>query len=119
MSTIPQGVKMPADRQAKKNEANPDNTEDIVFAYGEDGDGQPFEYVIPADAFDDVEIVELLEDEKNISVLRQILGKEQWDLWKDRSRGATGRVSSATAMSFLQAMFAAVGQGNSSASSTS
>lgn len=117
MSTIPQGAKQPTDRQVKKNEAG--ESEDILFPYGEGPDGKPVEYVIPADAFDDVEILELLEDEKHLSVVRQILGREQWGEWKDRHRGPGGRVSSEAIEPFLKALFEAAGQGNSSASSTS
>lgn len=113
MSTVPANAKKPSDRQAKKNEAEPDEAVDIEFEW--DGDT----YVIPADAFDDVEILELLEDEKNLSVVRQILGAEQWSAWKDRNRGASGRVSAGPLAAFLEALFSAAGQGNSPASPTS
>ena len=113
MSTIPATAKKPSDRQAKKNEAAPDEAQDIDFEWG------GHTYTIPADAFDDVEILELLEDEKNLSVVRRILGGDQWTLWKDRNRNDAGRVPAEPLAEFLEALFAAVGQGNSPASPTS
>lgn len=113
MSTIPATAKKPSDRQAKKNEAAPDEAQDIDFEWG------GHTYTIPAEAFDDVEILELLEDEKNLSVVRQILGPVQWGEWKDRNRTATGRVPAEPLVEFLEALFGAAGQGNSPASPTS
>ena len=112
MSTIPATAKKPSDRQAKKNEAAPDEAQDIAFEWG------GYTYTIPAEAFDDVEILELLEEEKNLLVVRRILGT-QWAEWKDRNRTASGRVPAEPLTEFLEALFAAVGQGNSIASPTS
>lgn len=113
MSTVPATAKKPADRQAKKNEAKPDEAQSIDFEWG------GHTYTVPAEAFDDVEILELLEDEKNLSVVRQILGSDQWSEWKDRNRNAAGRVPAEPLGEFLGALFEAVGQGNSPASPTS
>ena len=112
MTTVPATAKKPSDRQAKKNEAAPDEAQDIAFEWG------GYTYTIPAEAFDDVEILELLEDEKHLLVVRQILGS-QWGEWKDRNRNASGRVPAEPLVEFLEALFAAVGQGNSPASPTS
>ena len=102
----------PDRHQAEKNEANPEQATDITFTHN------GHEYSIPADAMDDVEIVEMLEDEKTVTVVRQILGKEQWDAWKDRNRGPSGRISAAVAEKFLTEMFEAMKAGNFSASSS-
>jgi hypothetical protein len=107
------GAKAPADHQAKKNEADPGNPDDIVFEY------EGHTYVIEAGAFDDIEIAELLEEGKNILVIRQILGADQWQAWKDRARGENGRTKASDAEPFLRALFGAAGQGNSDSSSGS
>jgi hypothetical protein len=60
------------------------------------------EYNVSSSALDDVEILELLEDEKYISVVRRILGKEQWETFKDSVREADGRVPSASLEGFLK-----------------
>ena len=113
MSTIPATAKKPSDRQAKKNEAAPDEAQDIDFEWG------GHTYTVPAEAFDDTEVVELYEDGKVISAVRQILGGEQWSDWKDRNRNTSGRVPAALLEEFLAALFASAGQGNSPASHTS
>lgn len=112
-TTIPKNAKKPADHQAQKNEAQPHMAGDITFEY----DGN--EYTVAAAAGDDVELLELLEDDKTVTVVRQVLGKEQWDQWKDRYRGDNGRVSTDAVEPFLTALFDALKAGNSSASPVS
>jgi hypothetical protein len=115
MPQIPPGAKMPTDRQPRKNEANPDEAKDVPVAFGD------HEYVIPAAAFDDIEIVEQLEDENHILAVRQILGKDQWNRWKANERNPeTGRVPATRAKEFLEVLFESLGAlGNSHASPSS
>lgn len=65
------------------------------------------EYTLPTSAMDDVEILELLEDEKYLSVVRRVLGREQWDRFKDSERLDDGRVPAASLESFIKAVMGA------------
>lgn len=112
-TTIPEGVKQPSDHRPAKNEANPAAARDIAFEH----DGH--HWTIPAAAFEDIEVLELLEDENYVSVVRKILGRQQWDAWKNAHRDDEGRVSVTHAEPFITALFEAADQGNSPASPTS
>lgn len=68
-------------------------------------------YTVPAEAFDDIEVLEFLEDEAFIKAARQLLGPEQWAQWKDANREG-GRVSSSKAEEMLTSLFAATEAGN-------
>lgn len=115
MPEIPEGVKLPSDRQPRKNEAKPDEAQAVPFTFGD------HDYVIPPEAFDDIEVVEQLEDENYVLALRQILGKAQWNRYKANERNEqTGRVSADRSKEFLEVLFRELGAlGNSPASPTS
>lgn len=105
MPDVPTTAKKPSDRKprktAQKAEASLDD--DIVF------DFEGHDYVIPKGASEDVEILELLEDDQTITLVRQILGRQQWAAWKDRYRRDDGRVDPSKIEPFLTAMFDAIG----------
>ena len=74
-------------------------------------------YLITRDRMDNLEIFELVEDEKAISAVREFLGPEQWGRYKESNR-VDGRVSLTDFNDFLNQIMAAIG-GNSSASAGS
>src|SRR5690242_16419064 len=51
------------------------------------------EYQIDPAVFDDLEFLELVEDEKWVSVLRLMLGKTQWAQFKENHADENGRVT--------------------------
>lgn len=74
-------------------------------------------YVIPRDRADNIELFELIEDEKNFSAARAFLGPEQWRQFKDSVRTPDGRVPGEPTERFLNTLMEALG--NSQASPTS
>lgn len=74
-------------------------------------------YDITRSRMDNLEIFELVEDNKAISASREFLGPEQWSRFKEKNR-VDGRVSMTTFNEFLDSIMKAVG-GNSSASAGS
>lgn len=109
-TTIPATAKQPQDRQAKAEAKR----EDIIVEHNGD------EYTIDREAANNVEILELIEDEKYISALRAYLGSEQWGRWKDANRDDAGRVPQSAFEEFLNAAMSSIGgEGNSAASSGS
>lgn len=109
MPDVPAGAKRPADHKPAKAEARSEPIE--VDFEGE-------HYVIDRENADNLELFELVEDEKYLSAIRGFLGAEQWSKWKDAHRDDQGRVRSASFEPFLDAVMVAIG-GNSSASPTS
>lgn len=67
------------------------------------------EYAFRQDAFDDIEILEELEDERYISVMRKILGKKKWVEFKESVRTESGRVPTGEFETFLEKVMGAVG----------
>ena len=107
-STIPDGVKQPADRLAKAEAT------DGSVTFEHNGT-----YTISAQTFNDVEILEMVGDMQDNPLLlpkvcRTILGVEQWQAWKDASRLDDGRVPGEAMHALFTAMDDAVG--NSAAS---
>lgn len=49
-------------------------------------------YRVSRTAMDDLELVEMLEDEKYISAVRKILGPKQWAAFKEAARADDGRI---------------------------
>ncbi|MET0490358.1 MAG: hypothetical protein ABW143_09000 [Acidimicrobiales bacterium] len=97
---------------ARRAEAAPTTPDAVEFDFRGDT------YIITRDAFDDVELFELIEDGKEISAARKVLG-DGWQRFKDAARTPEGRVPGEAAEEFLQAMYDSVGLGNSPASSGS
>lgn len=62
-------------------------------------------YTLRKDAIEDLEVLELIEDEKHLSAVRKILGVEQWDRYKDAHRDESGRVRPDTFEGFLNGLF--------------
>lgn len=98
--------------RARKAEAQ-DDPDPVSFEH----DGQT--YVIAPDALNDLELFEAIEDGKHLVAIRSYLGAEQWKTFKDSIRNENGRVPAEAAEPFMNKLLEAVGQGNSSASSTS
>lgn len=69
-------------------------------------------YTVDADAIDNLELFEFIEEEKYLSAAKGFLGKEQWDAFKDDHRNEKGRVPMEPVEGFLEALMGAVG-GNS------
>jgi hypothetical protein len=106
--------KKPQDRLAKREA----QIKDAEFDYN------GIHYSIPADRLDDIEIFELIEDGFNIRAVRQYLGVEQWQEFKDSVRTDDGRVPAEPTNEFLDIVMSHVGGGssespNSAASRTS
>lgn len=102
----PEDHKAKAALDATKAEATGD-AQPVSFVF----DGET--YTIDADAADDLELMEYIEDEKYILALRGYLGAEQWRRFKDGHRNEKGRVTAERAGEFLQALTEAIGSGNS------
>ena len=49
-------------------------------------------YTVPRNAMDDLEVLEALEEDKFITVIRKTIGDAQWKTFKDTSRTADGRL---------------------------
>ena len=111
MPEIPEGAKVPTDRQPKAEA----RAEVIVVEHN----GET--YRIDRDNADNLELMEFTEDGQYIKAIRGYLGLDQWSKWKDANRDDKGRVRSADFESFLNAVMGAIGgeSGNSSGSATS
>lgn len=105
MAAIPEGAKKPKDHKAAQAEATlPEGP--IEFDFREQ------HYVIDPGFRDDVEILEDIEDENMVRVVRRILGDKVWDQWKEANRGDNGRISVQIAKDFISELFEELGQGN-------
>ena len=71
-------------------------------------------YTITADAIDDLELFEMIEDGKQLTALRRFLGAEQWSAFKDSVRGDSGKVRMSDAEDFLNKLMEALGNLNAS-----
>lgn len=103
MATAPKGAKAPQDHKAAKAEAE---GSDISFEWGDRT------WVVPREAFDNVELFEAIEDEKYLTAVRGYLGRTQWDEFKDSVRDDAGRVPTEEFEGFLNTLMEALGQGN-------
>src|SRR5690625_7841180 len=83
MATAPKGAKAPQDDKAAKAEAE---NKDITFEWNER------DWIVPREAFDNVELFEAIEDEKYLTAVRGYLGRTQWSEFKDSVREDAGRV---------------------------
>lgn len=100
---MPATAKRPADHLPAKSEAE---GRDVEFEFR----GEP--YAITRDRADDLELFELIEDEKYVSAIRGFLGPDQWAHFKEVAQRDEGRVSMAVFQEFLDAAMEAMG-GNS------
>lgn len=112
-------ARKPSASQAQKAEASTEPSEILVPLDGVD-------YELDPDVFNDVEILELLgEIQSNEqvyllpSVMKRMLGDEQFSQWKDAHRLPTGRVPLEPMMSFLDQLFEVLASGNYFASPSS
>jgi hypothetical protein len=105
MPEIPEGAKQPQDYKAAQAEAvDPDAL--ILFTH------EGVEYIIDPAFRDDVEILEDIEEEREVKAVRRIIGDDQWDEWKEAHRGENGRVKVTDATPFIKALFEELGAGN-------
>ena len=67
-------------------------------------------YTVPRNAMDDLEVLEALEEDKFITVIRKTIGDAQWKTFKDTSRTADGRrpLTESGFEEFLDAMMKAL-----------
>ena len=70
------------------------------------------EYEVQAEALDDIEVFELFEDEKYMTAVKKVLGKEEFETFKDNNRNEQGRVSMEVFTEFVETMFEALNLGN-------
>lgn len=84
-----------------KDEAKGTTPKDLTFTHN------GTKYTIPAEAINDLEVMENLEDEKYISVARQVLGRQQWARFKELHRGENGRIKATELDSMLEAIWGA------------
>jgi hypothetical protein len=110
MPEIPEGAKVPADRQPKAEARG-----DVITV-----EHKGATYEIDRDNADNLELMEFAEEGKYILAIRGYLGDDQWSKWKDAVRDEKGRVRTAEFETFLQSVMDTIGgQGNSSGSATS
>src|SRR5699024_12722560 len=95
MATAPKGAKAPQDHKAAKAEAE---NKDITFEWNER------DWIVPREAFDNVELFEAIEDEKYLTAVRGYLGRTQWSEFKDSVRDDAGRVPTEQFESFLNTL---------------
>lgn len=105
MPEIPDGAKRPEDHKSAQAEALDPNAP-IVFTYDD------VDYEIDPDFRDDLEIIEDLQEGRELSAVQRILGAEQWRAWKEANRGANGRVKATVAQPFLEQLFKELKAGN-------
>lgn len=114
----PRPVPPSAKKKAKKAR---DRERREQHARRSDAKGLPVSLTIPFDGIDytvtraaasDVELYELLEDDKYVSALRGFLGAEQWNRFKDTHRDTDGRVPMDDLERFLQKLMDRVGAGS-------
>ena len=67
-------------------------------------------YHINREDVDDLELFELIEDNKSITACRQILGPERWKQFKESARGENGRVTMDTMNQFLNELMVGIGK---------
>lgn len=113
-SSIPEGAKLPADHQpAKEDVTGPKDTLVLWPPISEEEGVTSHEYLIEAENLDDAELLEYFTDDNFIGALRIMLGREQWNAYKEHSRLASGRVTASGAAEFLNHILAEVKRGNS------
>ncbi|MGC5376496.1 hypothetical protein ACPXAO_23605, partial [Salmonella enterica] len=66
------------------------------------------EYTLSPNVLDDVEILEAMEDERYITAVRSIVGRERWNDFKESVRTDDGRVPASELETFLEKVMAAV-----------
>lgn len=97
---IPANAKKPQDHLTSKKEAN---GEDTVVEYN------GVEYTIAANALNNVELAEYMEEEKFFAAVKLVLGKDQWTAWKDSVRDDEGIVSVEDFQNFIEVVFGNTG----------
>lgn len=97
-------AKKPQDHKVK-DEAK---RKDVTLAH------EGIDYTITADAIDDLELFEMIEDGKQLTALRRFLGADQWETFKDSVRTDKGRVRMSDAEDFLNKLMDALGNLNAS-----
>lgn len=103
--------KAPQDRKAKARKAEVTGAvRDASFEYH----GRT--YMVTSEAANDLELFEAVEDGKEMTAVRSVLGAEQWQAFKDDHRTDTGRVPLEPVEGFIHALMGALGLGNSAAS---
>lgn len=65
-------------------------------------------YTVEADAMNNLEVLEMVEDEKYLAVTRLLIGEDGYKAFKEASRNEKGRVPLESFEGFLQALFDAL-----------
>lgn len=92
-------AKTPQDHKVKDDAKSKDATIDYRGA----------KYTVTADAIDNLELFEDVEDGRYMSALKGFLGAKQWADFKDSIRNAEGRVPMSDAEDFISLVMEAVG----------
>jgi hypothetical protein len=110
--TIPANAKKPQDRQTAKA--------DVVKPAATVVTWHDHEYSVDADAFNDLEVLEYITEAQSneqpqlfVLALKAVLGKTEYNRYKNNARGENGRVSVEDAGAFFSAIMEAANQGNS------
>lgn len=82
--------------EVQKDPDKPRMVKERTFTY------EGVQYTLRGDSMEDVELVELLEDEKYISLLRKLVGPAKWAEFKDSVRTEDGRVPLEALRGFLE-----------------
>jgi hypothetical protein len=96
---------LPKKRAATKAATAKDEAGEKQIVVEYDGD----KYTITRENADNLDLYELVEEDKYILALRGYLGTDQWTKWKDSVRDDAGRVSMSKFEGFLNAVMEAVG----------
>jgi hypothetical protein len=112
-STPPPGVKRPADHQPAKEDVTGPKDTVVYWPPLEDGGPASKSYLIAGENLDDAELLEYFTDENFIGALRIMLGRDQWNAYKDAARLENGRVTASGAAEFLNHILGEVKRGNS------
>lgn len=78
-------------KAAQVAEAKP-KTEDLKFTY----DGR--EYTIPRDVLNDVQVIEALQDDKMVALVRALIGPLQWKIFNIQRRSMEDLTEFSTAL---------------------
>jgi hypothetical protein len=111
-SSVPAGAKLPQDHQSPKEDVT--GPQDTLVTWPPEQDGvASHEYLIAAENLDDAELLEYFTDENFVGALRIMLGRDQWNAYKESARLDSGRVTASGAAEFLNHILAEVKRGNS------
>lgn len=113
-SNVPANVKAPQDHKPASVKEDVDGPQDVAIEWN------GHEYLIPGEAFDDVEFLDAMvsaeQEEDDLAAFRAaraLLGNDIWNEYRKNERGENGRVKTTGFMEFFGAVMEAAGRKNS------